>query len=85
MRLMPSRKAQHLRLIRVIGRSGRQTRHGTTPAFLFIRLRDIEVEGGYVLAGQLILDLPKGTKPKKKHERYIRDIIGHLTDQFRSG
>jgi hypothetical protein len=47
------------------------------PLFVFERRRDIELEAGFVLAGQLIIDIPKRPKPKRCHallvERIVRD------------
>jgi hypothetical protein len=51
----------------------------TMPAFVFLRRRDIELEAGFTLAGQLIVDIPK-TKKLKKHERQmIKGYIQRLT------
>lgn len=37
------------------------------PAFVFDRRRAVELEAGFVLAGQLIVDLPKRPKLKARH------------------
>ena len=58
------------------------------PAFIFNRRRDIELEAGFVLAGSLIVDIPKWAKAaklKRRHERLITNIIQQLTDMARSG
>jgi len=49
------------------------------PAFVFVRRRDVELEGGYILAGQLIVDIPKTKKLKKRDEQEIHRIIERLT------
>jgi hypothetical protein len=55
------------------------------PAFVFIRRRDVEREGGFILAGQLIVDIPKGTNPKRRHQRMIDEILRQLTANAQSG
>jgi hypothetical protein len=56
------------------------------PVFVFGRRRDIEIETGLILAGSLIVDIPKGTKkPKRRHQRMIGDILQQLIDSARSG
>jgi hypothetical protein len=58
------------------------------PAFIFGRRRDIELEAGFVLAGSLIVDIPKRAKAaklKRRHERMITNIVEQLIDMARSG
>jgi len=58
------------------------------PAFAFQRRRHVELEAGFILAGQLIVDIPKpkGTKKlKRRHQRLIEGIIQQLTARARSG
>jgi hypothetical protein len=50
----------------------------TMPVFVFARRRDIERETGLILAGQLIVDIPKNTKPRRRHQRMIADIVQML-------
>jgi hypothetical protein len=57
----------------------------TMPAFVFVRHADIERETGLILAGKLIVDIPKSTKPKGKHQRMIAKIVQQLIDHARSG
>ena len=39
------------------------------PIFVFARRRDIELEGGYILAGNLVIgDLPKQAKPNQEKQ-----------------
>jgi hypothetical protein len=48
------------------------------PVFAFFRCHDIELEGGFVLAGHLVVDIPKGTKPKRRHQKTLSNIIKGL-------
>jgi hypothetical protein len=48
------------------------------PAFVFGRRRDIELEAGFILAGQLFVDIRKRKKLKPSHERKIGSIIQEL-------
>jgi len=45
------------------------------PVFAFLRRRDVELETGLILAGQLIVDIPKHAKMKKRHQRLIAAIV----------
>jgi hypothetical protein len=54
------------------------------PVFAFLRRRDIELETGMILAGKLIVDIPKTTKPKRRHQRLIAEIVERLTEGARS-
>jgi hypothetical protein len=54
------------------------------PLFLFARLPHIEREAGFILAGQLIVDLPKGAKPNKRNTRLVEKIIDHLLESAES-
>jgi hypothetical protein len=67
----------------------RQKRSAATdrvmPLFAFFRRRDIERETGMILAGKLIVDIPKTTKkPKRRHQRLIAEIVQRLTEGARS-
>jgi hypothetical protein len=66
----------------------RQKRSAATgrvmPVFAFARRRDIELEVGLILAGRLIVDIPKTTKPKRRHQRLIAEIVQRLTEGARS-
>jgi hypothetical protein len=55
------------------------------PVFVFDRRHDIELETGLVLAGSLIVDLPKNKKPKRRHQRMIAEIVQRLIEMARSG
>jgi hypothetical protein len=55
------------------------------PAFVFARRRDIEVEGGLLLAGNLVVDIAKGKKVKPKRQHMITALIEMLTAQVRAG
>jgi hypothetical protein len=60
----------------------------TMPMFVFHRRRDVELEAGFILAGQLIVDIPKKgnmTKLKRRDQRMVNEIIQKLTDECRSG
>jgi hypothetical protein len=58
----------------------------TMPLFIFLRRRDVELEAGFILAGQLIVDIPKSRrKPKRREQRMIAEIVQQLTDQAQSG
>jgi len=66
----------------------RQERSAATdrvmPVFAFLRRRDIELEVGLVLAGKLVVDIPKTTKPKRRHQRLINEIVERLTESTRT-
>ena len=56
------------------------------PTFAFFRRHDIEQEVGLILAGNLIVDIPKGRKSPLPHEQQmITEILQKLTDGARSG
>lgn len=62
------------------------TKQPTMPTFAFFRRRDIEREVGLILAGNLVVDIPKSRKSPLPHEqRMIAKIIQKLTDGARSG
>jgi hypothetical protein len=54
-------------------------------AFVFERRRQVELEAGFILAGQLIVDIPKQARMKCRQQRKITAIIQQLTDAARSG
>src|SRR5262249_41472849 len=55
------------------------------PLFVFQRRRYIEIEAGLILAGQLIVDIPKDQKPTRHQQQVISDIVRHLTAQAQAG
>src|SRR2546422_11765885 len=55
------------------------------PAFIFVRRRDIEIETGLVLAGSLIVDLPKQTKPKRRHRRMVAELMQRFIAEAQAG
>src|SRR5262249_23149637 len=55
------------------------------PLFVFARRRDIEIENGLILAGQLVVDIPKTKKPKRREKQMIAEIVQRLTAEARSG
>jgi hypothetical protein len=58
----------------------------TMPVFVFKRRRDIEHEAGLILAGHLIVDVPKSRKkPKQREQQMIVEIVQRLTAQAQSG
>jgi hypothetical protein len=57
----------------------------TMPAFIFQRRSDIELEAGFILAGQLIVDIRKRKKLKPSHERRIQSILAALPRLVQSG
>jgi hypothetical protein len=57
----------------------------TMPVFAFARRSDVKRENGLILAGQLIVDIPKSKKLKRRHQQMIADIIRRLTTAARSG
>jgi len=54
------------------------------PVFAFLRRRDIELELGLVLAGRLVVDIPKTTKPKRWDQRLIAEIVQRLSEGART-
>jgi hypothetical protein len=57
----------------------------TMPVFVFARRPDIERETGLILAGQLIVDIPKTKRPKRRQQRMIVEIMKRLSEAARSG
>jgi hypothetical protein len=56
------------------------------PVFCFGRRSDIERETGLLLAGNLVVDIPKGMeKPTRKQQYMIAEIIQRLTAEARAG
>jgi len=55
------------------------------PAFVFARRPDIEHQGGLLLAGILVVDLPKAAKENKRDMRLVEEIVQELTERARSG
>jgi hypothetical protein len=56
-----------------------------TPAFMFGRLRHIELETGLILAGTLVVDLPKDREPNRKQKRMVNEIVQRLTMAAQAG
>jgi hypothetical protein len=55
------------------------------PVFVFARRRDIEIETGMLLAGHLIVDIPKDTEPTREQQYMLAEIIQRLTAEARAG
>jgi hypothetical protein len=55
------------------------------PLFAFERDHHTELETGSVLAGTLIVDIPKGKKPKKRDMRMLDELVLWLADYAKSG
>jgi hypothetical protein len=56
------------------------------PAFVFARRHDIELEAGFILAGMLIVDLPREVEELTEDEQQmVAAIIRQLTDAAQSG
>jgi hypothetical protein len=55
------------------------------PAFAFGRRHDIELEVGLILAGQLVVDLPRGTEPTEDQQQMIGEIVRWLMEDAKSG
>jgi hypothetical protein len=60
------------------------TNRPVMPAFVFDRRRSAELEAGFVLAGQLIVDLPKRRSLKPRHARQVGAIVQMLVAEARS-
>ena len=50
------------------------------PDLLFLRRRDIEAECGLELAGHLLTDLPKSSRPSGRDRELIKRIIKELRE-----
>jgi len=56
------------------------------PVFVFMRRHDIERETGLILAGQLIVDIPKSRKkPRRREQQMVAKIVQRLTAAAQSG
>jgi hypothetical protein len=57
------------------------------PLFVFVRMRHVELEAGFTLAGQLVVDLPSNMKPKqmRRQQKMITAIVKKLTAAAESG
>jgi hypothetical protein len=55
------------------------------PSFVFGRRRDVELEAGFILAGNLVIDILGRAKLKGRYKRMIQDIIGDLTKMVTAG
>jgi hypothetical protein len=54
------------------------------PLFAFQRRRHVELEANLLLAGQLIVNIPRALKEKRKHRRMVEDIVQMLVEYRRS-
>ena len=59
--------------------------HQVMPAFVFGRRRDVELEAGFTLAGDLVVDLPERTKLRGRHKRMLQGIVKDLTGMVAAG
>jgi hypothetical protein len=57
----------------------------TMPVFVFGRRPDIEREAGFDLAGQLVVDIPKGRAHKKRNQKLIQEICWGLQQMAAAG
>ena len=64
-------------------RGDKPIRKDRLPDFIFGRNKAVEQAGGFVLAGQLVTDIPKRTKPKRRDSELIASIIQRLVDAAR--
>ena len=55
------------------------------PGFALQRRRHVELEANLLLAGQLIVDIPRALKETRGHRRMVKDIIRTLLEYRRSG
>jgi hypothetical protein len=62
-----------------------KTDHPVMPAFVFWRRRDIELEAGFILAGQLIVDLPNEGEVTQHEQEMVSAIVQQLTAAAQSG
>jgi hypothetical protein len=61
------------------------TQDRTFPFFVFVRDLDAEREGGFVLAGRVVFDLPKDTPPQRvefETDYVIREVLSRETDSL---
>ena len=65
-------------------RASSMTEEPAFPAFVFARRRDIEIETGLALAGNLVIDIPKG-RMGRREEQTIREITDRLSAMVSSG
>jgi hypothetical protein len=67
-----------------MGEAKRQGAKGRTdgerlPNFIFERDKTAEETGGFMLAGKLLTDISKHTKPSAGDQQLISELVGHLT------
>ena len=67
------------------GAGGGETMTVVMPLFVFARRRDVELEAGFILAGQLVVDIPRTTKPKRRDQRMVYAIVQKLTAAASAG
>jgi hypothetical protein len=54
------------------------------PDFVFLRSRDIELDGGFLVGGTLVTDIPKGRKPSRRDRLFILQIMAELRKILKS-
>jgi hypothetical protein len=57
----------------------------TMPLFVFERRRDIEQEANFLLAGTIVVDIPKKKAKKPRNQRLVSAILQDLTNMARAG
>ena len=55
------------------------------PLFVFDRRRDIEQEANFLLAGTIVVDIPKKKANKPRNQRLVSAILQDLTNMARAG
>jgi hypothetical protein len=54
------------------------------PAFVFNRQRDIELETGLLLAGDLIVNIPDGAESAESYQQISKSIVQRLIEMAKS-
>jgi hypothetical protein len=57
----------------------------TMPLFVFDRRRDIEQEANFLLAGTIVVDIPKKKAHKPRNQQKVGYIMQTLVDMARAG
>jgi hypothetical protein len=81
---MTDQRLCHFHPVRGLCDDGNMTKR-VVPAFVFLRRSDIEQQGGLLLAGILVVDLPKAAKENKRNMRLAEEIVQELTERAQSG
>lgn len=55
------------------------------PMFVFKREHRVELENGFILAGYLIVDIPKDAREGESDERIVANIVHQLITDAKSG